>query len=109
MLHVIGNIERVNVNKQKLRYWFEINPNCLHENLSILKMLQFGMQCHLALSLDPFFQNDNGNTEEINAERYADMLVTFDLPGFNEHDPDEKTLDKFYQTHVSWSSNQQKW
>lgn len=28
MLHVIGNIDRVNVNKQKLRYWFEINPNC---------------------------------------------------------------------------------
>lgn len=42
-----------------------------------------------------FFKNDNGNTEEINAERYADMLVTFDLPGFNEQDPDEKTLDKF--------------
>lgn len=30
----------------------------------------------------------------INAERYADMLVTFGLPGIDEHDSDEETLFK---------------
>lgn len=31
------------------------------------------------------------------------MLVTFDLPGFNEHDPDEKTLDKFPDASTAYS------
>lgn len=37
------------INKQNLSYCYEINPNSLYENLSILKMLQLSAQCHLTL------------------------------------------------------------
>lgn len=44
-------------------------------------------------SLRPyFFENYNGNTVTVNAECYANMLVTFGLPWIDENDPNEETF-----------------
>lgn len=45
----------------------------------------------LCYHLTLLFENDNGNTVAINAERYDDMSVTFAVPVIDEDDPGEET------------------
>lgn len=47
----------------------------------------FTLRYHLTL----LFENDNGTTVTINAERYDDMSLTFGVPVIDEYDPGEET------------------
>lgn len=61
-------------------------------NLFILKSYNLEPNVISHYHRAPLYENENGNSVTINAERYADMLVTFGLPGINKHDPDKETL-----------------
>lgn len=109
MLNVIGtNGERVHnlwmsdeahfhlsgyVNKQNFRYWSANNPRDLHEKpLHSEKVTVWCAVSSRGLVGPYFFEDEHGNTVTVNSERYADMLVTFGLPGIDQYDPDEETL-----------------
>jgi len=69
------------VNKQNYRYWTDTNPNEVHERP--LHASKVTVWCAVSLHgiIGPyFFENEQGITVTVNADRYVEMLQSFVTP-----------------------------